>query len=363
MGTAVFLARAVAVTCLLLGGAVASATSAAPASDDTAAGFAYLAGFANDPGLAPYLVEAAVANGLDPHTWPAKNPVWDALAVAVANESFQALLRPLHAMAVAQAAPQGLVEAVLEGFREGQFGNPQLLNDDAWAILALHAAGIDDPRLAQAALGLAQAQHASGGWGWLVGGAADVDSTGMAMEALAAVGHLDAESAMRAANWLASLAGADGGYPATAGEAANCDSTAWAIRGLWAAGKPHPEAAAQFLSSLRRPDGAFAFQPGQPANALCTAEALTVIGLAATRGGWLGPPAAPRGTPWVALAPGAFAVLVGAAAFRRSTFRVNEARPVGLAVAGHIGWCRRASSRRDAKPAPPPGSQAQRESR
>jgi hypothetical protein len=75
------------------------------------------------------------------------------------------------------------------GFVGGQFGSPSAINDDAWALLALRAAGTpaSDPRLQLAAQYVLAAERPGGGWSWSVTGLADPDDTGAVLMALAAV--------------------------------------------------------------------------------------------------------------------------------------------------------------------------------
>lgn len=242
---------------------------------------AFLAKLPADSGIAPYLLEAAVMNGVDPHTWPPGHPALDAVLAQVdATASPQNLLRPLYALGLAKAVPAGLADRVRAGFHDGQFGEPARRNDDIWAILALHVAtspAVPDAAVA-AARGLASQQDASGGWSWQAGGNPDVDTTGMAMEALVDMHLWNASLAERAIAYLDSQADPGGGFPTAAGRAPNCDSTVWAIRGYRIAAHPWSSAAWAFLHSLQTTDGGFSYQPGQPSNAICTAEVVALMG-------------------------------------------------------------------------------------
>jgi len=261
---------------------VALPATAGPSRDPRQAALDYLATLPAEAQtqLAPYLVEAAVANHLDPRQWPGGHA---ALATVgdPGNATLQPQIRPLYALAIAGAPLGNRADRVLGWFNNGQFGDAQLRNDDAWALLALHAAHRGGARMDEAARNLAAAQDASGGWAWTVGGAPDVDTTGMVLEALAANAALTPDAAGRARQWLNGAANATGGFPAQPGKAPNCDSTAWAMRGLWAAGARDnaTTSAVRFLQVLQNPDGGIALAPGNVSNPLCTAEAATVLGM------------------------------------------------------------------------------------
>ena len=236
--------------------------------------------------LVPYILEAASAAGLDVHEWPAPLPVADQVGWPPANGSFLSSLRPLHAAALAaDGDAQRLSEVrerTLAGFDGSQFGDPALLNDDAFALVVLGAAGAEPATWAQvgpAVRHLVDNQSATGGWPWAVGGAAETDMTGLVLHGLAqadAVRLADAEAALA---FLATTRGADGGHSLRPGGEPNCDSTVWAIRSQADLGLAAPDEAWRFLAGLQTAGGGFAVTPGGPPNDLCTAEAATLLGL------------------------------------------------------------------------------------
>jgi hypothetical protein len=240
-----------------------------------------------DAGMAPLIVEAAVAVGTDPAAWPtASHPVLASLRPP-GGPDLLAQVRSIHARAVAGHGTAQDVAAVQGAFHDGQFGDPLLLNDDIWAIRALRALGVSrgDDLVQAAAHRLAGQQGDDGGWSWRLGAPSSTDVTGMALVSLQEVQALPPDGAARAGAYLAArqAGGPDGGYAADTG-ASNCDSTVWAIRGLQALGTPAPATAWQSLAGLHQSDGGFAYQAGQPSNALCTAEAATLLGEWASAG-------------------------------------------------------------------------------
>ncbi len=315
-------AVAIAVGVLLLAGpAVASPPAAAldDALDWLAERMAADSSFPSS-GLAPYLVEAAAAARLDPASWPTAPGVLDRLAFPPPGGPLLPLLRPAHAWAVAgrdlgDVDGRDVRAEILAAFDGAQFGDPTLLNDDAFAILALRADNlpVSDARL-QAAAGFLAA-HQEGGWSWSTSGTAETDMTGMVLVALDAVGVVPDRDAARA--FLDSARTLDGGWGLSAGaDAGNCDSSVWALRGLDALGTAAPSGAWSFLLGLQGAEGGFSYRPGTPPDALCTAEAATLRGFVAT--GQVPFTATPAGRP--APGPGiplALAALVLRAAFQR----------------------------------------------
>lgn len=233
-----------------------------------------------DP-LAANVAEAAAANGLDPAAWPdAQHAVAGQVDVPPADSPFIQLLRPLRALAQAGDPRAHDLEArVRAGFDGGQFGSAAALNDDAYAILALRAAGapFDDGQLAAAAAHLRAHRNADGGWGWSQGAGSGTDMTGLVLLALEETGGASTDERRAAADLV--LASRDGtGFAETVGGSANCESTAWGLRILALAGRGSDAAAWRFLLSLQQPDGGFAHRPGGGSDLLCSSEAATLLG-------------------------------------------------------------------------------------
>lgn len=316
MARPVSVARLV-VLAIVLVAFVAGPVEGASIDSVRASGLAYLAEQARDPGpFAAYWVEAAHANGLDPAAWPAGSPLAAQVDVPPENASFIHLLRPLHALALAQDDRMpGLRARVLAGFDGTQFGEPDALNDDAYAILALRAAGISaqDARLQQASRGLLEHRNPDGGWGWAVGVRSGVDMTGMILLALQETNRLQAFHLDEVQPFL-SLARSGPGYNEHVGGSGNCESTVWALRIQAMASRPMDENAWQFLLSLQQDDGGFAHAKGGGSDVFCSSAMITLLG--DVEGGRIPGPAS-KGIPGLAVGLALAGVLLATAARRR----------------------------------------------
>lgn len=115
------------------------------------------------------------------------------------------------------------------GDSSGRFGASNW--DQAYAVLALRAS--QAPLPAGAAGHLLSAQTAAGGWGFMPGDAADVDSTSLVMQALSAAGESpDSPALTQARAFLHTQQSADGGFPYQAAFPTSVSSTALAVQGL-----------------------------------------------------------------------------------------------------------------------------------
>ncbi|MBI3956885.1 MAG: terpene cyclase/mutase family protein [Candidatus Kerfeldbacteria bacterium] len=219
------------------------------------------------------------------------------------------------AMGVDPAAVDGRdYLATIEGFgKGGQIGDPNLLNDDMFGILALIGGGRPpaSPIVAQTAQFLLDSQNADGGWGFAIGMPSDVDLTGVMLQIMPLLDMPSPPSASlwyevqraelgspgsdvsstkpwrvaqeRAIAFLRLVQNPDGGFPNSRGGQSNIASTAWVLQGLAAAGEA-PALWAQetatpllYLMSAQRPDGSFPWFRGGPASALMTSYAVPAI--------------------------------------------------------------------------------------
>lgn len=240
-------------------------------------------------GQVPYVAEAAHAMGKDLRAWPEPVPVADQVAWPPDDAPLLQGLRQLHAVALSSqrdaAALERVRERVMASFDGAQFGDRALLNDDAFALAVLGVAGdaahaASPPEVEPAVAGLIANRSADGGWSWSVGGGGETDMTGLVLAGLAAAGAVARVEPGPVLAFLASTAADGGGHALAPGGTPNCDSTVWAIRAQDILGIAAPQAAWDFLLGLQLDDGSFAYSPGGAGNALCTAEAATLLGLA-----------------------------------------------------------------------------------
>jgi energy-coupling factor transport system substrate-specific component len=146
--------------------------------------------------------------------------------------------------------------------RDGGFGGE--VNLTAFGILALRSAGEPATSLAASRRWLERAENRDGGWGIQPGIASDPDSTGAAMQGLAAVGAGRAPL-RRGAAYLRGDQNRDGGWPLAGRGPSNSQSTAWAVQGLIAAGYPPAavdrggRSGLSYLAARRAPDGHYRY--------------------------------------------------------------------------------------------------------
>ncbi len=179
-----------------------------------------------------------------------------------------------------------LLQKLDEFYSAGAFGSSTI--DQAWALLALAAARRDVPEDALATL--RGYQLADGGWEAGSGWGSDSNTTGLAVQALVAVGEAPASPAIVSALlYLASLQNPDGGFPYTKpsqwGTDSDANSTATVIQALlaarsnpltgrWSQAEGDPLSA---LLSLQTTNGAFAFQSDQADDLLATVQAIPAL--------------------------------------------------------------------------------------
>ena len=137
------------------------------------------------------------------------------------------------------------------------------VNLTAFGIMALRAGGEPASSLGAPRRWLERAQNRGGGWGFQADEPSDPDSTGAALQGLAAAGA--ARLGLR--HGVAYLRGDqnhDGGWPLGGSGPSNSQSTAWAIQGLIAAGASPRTAEAHrsgldYLAARRAPDGHYRY--------------------------------------------------------------------------------------------------------
>ncbi len=151
--------------------------------------------------------------------------------------------------------------------------------DQAYAMLALRAAGQSVPRAAVTAL---RAARGTGGWGFALRKANpdDVSATGLTIEALRAVGVAKGDAALKGATkWLTAQANTRGGFHIDGRRRpTEANSTAIVIRALRAMGRTPSPATRKALRSLQETDGGFRFTAKtRESRVLATVDAVLAV--------------------------------------------------------------------------------------
>ena len=183
-------------------------------------------------------------------------------------------IQPSRLSTSSDATKSNLVARIAELFDGNQIGEPGLLNDDIFGVLALHQAGAPQPMLRRIVDYLRTKQQPDGGWSWNTspGAPADTDMTGSVVAAFCAAGvgvGRSRPAAGRSTCCTRLQDPATGGFiapPESFGIGVNTDTTSWVTSGLIQCGidPQGPEwTTAQgktpldYLVSLQRPDGHF----------------------------------------------------------------------------------------------------------
>lgn len=138
------------------------------------------------------------------------------------------------------------------------------VNLTAYAILALRSAG-ESGGIASGASWLRSAQNRDGGWGFGPGQPSDPDSTGSAMQGLAAARSGALGDAI---GYLRRTQRSEGGWGINETGVTNSQSTAWAIQGLVAAGvdpaevKRNGRSGLRYLAARQAADGHYEYRLG-----------------------------------------------------------------------------------------------------
>jgi len=249
------------------------------------------------PSTSAWAVMALAAAGEDPHEWrssPGNPSIMEYLA-SLKDELNSATdwERQILAITAAGENPYDFdgvnCVAALEGFHHGvQVGEPSLLNDDIWSLLALVASDRkNSPAFTGALTTLKEMQNPDGGWGYGVDIGSDVDDTAAAIMALIAAGEdPNSEQISKALDYLKEAQNSDGGFPYSKGESSNSASTSWAILAIDAAGQDPTSSQwskdgknpVAYLLGLQNGDGSFQYILGQTSSPeWMTAYAVTAL--------------------------------------------------------------------------------------
>lgn len=150
------------------------------------------------------------------------------------------------------SASTNYIQKIMEGFDGTQFGDPNLINDDIFALIPLLQSGYtnSDKEIAQSIAFLLRAQREDGSWG------GDTDMTSSAVQALSqAASTSDVQDALlKARAYLTSKQNGTGGF-------GNIYSTSWAMQaisalqerpGSWSKNSHTPE---DYVEMLQAEDG------------------------------------------------------------------------------------------------------------
>ena len=246
---------AVAVVAGALGGAAvragASGASKAPSAYLAAAknkdgGYGVSPGSASSPemtGWAMLGLEAAGVNPLDLGHRHASPPAYlrKHAAKVKSTGDLERTILALHGAGInaRDFAGRDLVKKLRKRrHRNGSFQGE--VNLTAFGILALRAVGKPQSSVRSSRRWLQGARNNNGGWGFQPGVASDADSTGAALQGLAAA-SAGKRALRRGVSYLSHDQKHDGGWPLAGRGASNSQSTAWAVQGLIAARK-NPDA-------------------------------------------------------------------------------------------------------------------------
>lgn len=135
--------------------------------------------------------------------------------------------------------------AALESFeQQNQLGDPSLLNDDIFGILALVSAGIPAPdaHVTNLASFIESHQNSDGGWGYTTTGGSDTNSTSAAIMALMASGKSSSDATVtKAIVYLKNTQNDDGGFPYDPSQSysssSDSSSDAWVISAIYRIGQ------------------------------------------------------------------------------------------------------------------------------
>ncbi len=230
-----------------------------------------------------WIAMAIAAAGENPHDWQVGgNSIVDYLAANAGDASSSTdYSRMILAITASGEAPTGFggsdFVSLLEGTYDDvtqQIGDAASLNDDAFGVMALVAAGHSQSSqiVADSVSFILASQNGDGGWGYTVGSDSDADMTSAVIMALMAAGELASSAPIVSAlAYIKSTQQDSGGFLSWGSTNAETDS--WAINALVACGED-PNGAGwsstadntpvDDLLTYQQPGGEFYFQGGVP---------------------------------------------------------------------------------------------------
>jgi hypothetical protein len=173
--------------------------------------------------------------------------------------------------------PEDYIAKLKTFYTQNQLGDPTLLNDDAFGILALISAGekTDNEIILASKNFILQNQNQDGGWGIIVNSASNTNMTAAAIVSMVSAGTPDSDTAVtKALGYLQNSQNDDGGFPydpkSKFGTESDSSSTAWVIWALnslkikpetWSKNNNNP---VTYLESNQTSQGYFKFQNNSP---------------------------------------------------------------------------------------------------
>jgi len=246
--------------------------------------------------VSAWAVMAIASLGEDPHEWkidggPSIVDYLKANADQLDLSKATDVERYILAMTAAGENPRNIdgtdYVAILEGLYDGtQIGDPDLLNDDFWGVIALVSAGKphDSSIIQNTVAFIKDNQNSDYGWSWAVGGSSDVDDTAAAIMALiAAKEPADSSVIVNAFSYIKSKQMDNGGFESWGSTNPGTDS--WAIDAIVAAGQnPTSEywtkngnTPVDDLLSFQNDDGSFTWPGSNPMPELGTSYAIPAL--------------------------------------------------------------------------------------
>jgi len=199
--------------------------------------------------ISSWAVMAITSAQEDPNTWNTTDTTSSVVQYLEGNvgllSSCSDYSRFILSMVAAGIDPENIggvnMTAKLESFYNGgQFGDPSLIDDDYWAVMALISAGVSssDPMI-QNALSFIKANQNSTdhGWSYAVGHASDVNDTAAALMALISAGVSTSSAYVTGGlAYMKSQQTSTGGFTSLP-SGTDAENDSWAIQAIVAAGQ------------------------------------------------------------------------------------------------------------------------------
>lgn len=182
---------------------------------------------------------------------------------------------------------ENYIEKLKSFYQDNQFGEKDLINDDAWAILALGAVGQENSAMVQSAKDyILSHQNPDGGWSYTLSfSSSDTNDTASIIMALLEAGVSSSSSNVsNAVNYLKARQNNDGGFSYLASDPSDSCSDAWVVSAILKLGQSPDDLSWQkngknaidHLKSLQDADGGFWWQANGD-NKFCSPYVLVAL--------------------------------------------------------------------------------------